>query len=174
APDQLDMGFSERLQHEALPSAAENTTTYRTLDERIHDLDALLSGLIGTSSQTPIFSLAHDWGGLISLGWAADTALRAAGPGPDPAGMIPLNTAVWHNESDPIPAPLQAALAGPLLPGSTVVTPAFLDTTLTLGKPGLAPATKAAYKSPYASRQRRGGIGGFVADIPAVQSHRSR
>lgn len=174
APDQLDMGFSERLQHEALPSAEENTTTYRTLEERIHDLDALLAELIGKSSQTPLFSLGHDWGGVISLGWAADTALRAAGSGLDPVGMIALNTAVWHNESDPVPAPLQAALAGPLLPGSTVVTPAFLDTTLTLGKPGLAPATKAAYKSPYASRQRRGGIGGFVADIPAARSHRSR
>lgn len=174
APDQLDMGFSERLEHPKLPSADDNTTTYRTLEQRIFDLDALLGELIDEHSTTPIFSLGHDWGGVVSLGWAADATLRAAGSGFEPAGMISLNTAVWHDETQPIPAPLQAALAGPLLPGSTVTTPAFLDTTLALGKPGLAPEIKAAYKAPYNGRERRGGIGGFVADIPAMHWHRSR
>src|SRR5699024_5295442 len=88
--------------------------------------------------------------------------------------MISLNTAVWHEESDPIPAPLLAALAGPVLSGSTVVTPAFLDTTLALGQSALAKDIKTAYKAPYRGCQDRGGIGGFVADIPATESHRSR
>src|SRR5699024_9974459 len=174
APDQLDMGFSERLTHEALPSAAGATTTYRTLDQRINDLDALLATLLGTSPTPPIFSLGHDWGGVVSLGWAADDQLRQAGSGLTPTGMISLNTAVWHDEADPIPAPLQAALAGPLLPGSTVATSAFLDTTLALGTPPLDRTIKTAYKAPYRHRSRRGGIGGFVADIPAQESHRSR
>lgn len=174
APDQLDMGFSERLPHPELPSAGGNPTSYRTLSQRIADLDALLKALLGTTPRPPVFSLGHDWGGVVSLGWAADTALRAAGSKITPTGMISLNTAVWHDESEPIPAPLQAALAGPLLPGSTVLTNAFLDTTLSLGNPSLTGAIKKAYRAPYGDRQQRGGIGGFVADIPADDSHRSR
>ncbi|OAV60962.1 hydrolase [Enteractinococcus helveticum] len=174
APDQLDMGFSERLTHDALPSAAGATTTYRTLAQRIRDLDALVATVLGASPTPPIFSLGHDWGGVVSLGWAADDQLRQAGSGLTPTGMISLNTAVWHDEADPIPAPLQAALAGPLLPGSTVATSAFLDTTLALGNPPLDRTIKTAYKAPYSLRSRRGGIGGFVADIPAQDSHRSR
>ena len=174
APDQLDMGFSERLAHDAFPSASGATTTYRTLDQRIRDLDALLATVLGDQPKPPVFSLGHDWGGVVSLGWAADDQLRQTGSGLTVTGMISLNTAVWHDEADPIPAPLQAALAGPLLPGSTVATSAFLDTTLALGHPPLEKSTKAAYKAPYTHRDRRGGIGGFVADIPAQDTHRSR
>lgn len=174
APDQLDMGFSERLGHSGLPSATANTTSYRTLKQRIYDLDALLAGLISDTSTVPVFSLGHDWGGVVSLGWATNGEVRTAGSGIEPAGMISLNTAVWHDESDPVPAPLQAALAGPVLSGSTVVTSAFLDTTLSLGQPALSEQIKTAYKTPYRRRADRGGIGGFVADIPATQSHRSR
>lgn len=173
APDQLDMGFSERLGHAEMPSARGQDTTYRTLDQRIFDLDAVLEAVLDTTPDVPLFTLGHDWGGVVSLGWATHRAIREAGSGLDPAGMITLNTAVWHDEADPIPAPLQAALAGPLLPGSTVVTPAFLDTTLALGNPALSTAVKHAYKAPYADRTRRGGIGGFVADIPASTTHRS-
>lgn len=173
APDQLDMGFSERLSHDGLPSATGTTTSYRTLDQRIADLDALLATMLGDQSQPPLFTLGHDWGGVISLGWATHHHLRHAGSGLTPHGMISLNTAVWHDAADPIPAPLQAALAGPLLPSSTVATTAFLDTTLSLGHPPLHSTIKAAYKAPYRHRNRRGGIGGFVADIPAQKAHRS-
>lgn len=174
APDQLDMGFSERLEHTSLPSAAGSSSSYRTLEQRIYDLDAVVAELISDSDKAPVFSLGHDWGGIISLGWATDADVRSSGSGVEPSGMISLNTAVWHEESDPIPAPLQAALAGPFLSGSTVVTPAFLDTTLALGQPALSADIKTAYKTPYRGRQDRGGIGGFVADIPATESHRSR
>lgn len=174
APDQLDMGFSERLEHTQLPSADDKTTTYRTLEQRIFDLDAVLLATLGGNSKAPIFSLGHDWGGVVSLGWATNHKLRSAGSGLDPAGIISLNTAVWHDEADPVPAPLQAALAGPVLSGSTVITPAFLDTTLSLGHPALSDEIKRAYKAPYIGRARRGGIGGFVADIPAAETHRSR
>lgn len=174
APDQLDMGFSERLAHPELPSAGGAPTSYRTLSQRIADLDALVATVLADAPRPPVFSLGHDWGGVISLGWAADTTLRTTGSKITPAGMISLNTAVWHDESEPIPAPLQAALAGPLLPGSTVLTNAFLDTTLSLGHPALTSEVKKAYRTPYRDRQQRGGIGGFVADIPAENSHRSR
>ncbi|HIY86193.1 MAG TPA: alpha/beta fold hydrolase [Candidatus Yaniella excrementavium] len=173
APDQLDMGFSERLGHSGLPSTTASTTSYRTLSQRVYDLDAIVDELISDTTQVPVFSLGHDWGGIISLAWATNAELRSAGSKIDPTGMISLNTAVWHNKSDAIPAPLQAALAGPVLAGSTVMTPAFLDTTLALGHPGLSGPIKAAYKAPYRGHAERGGIGGFVADIPATDSHRS-
>lgn len=174
APDQLDMGFSERLTHDTWPTAGQTPTTYRTLEQRLADLDALLGTMLTGSDLPPIYTLGHDWGGIVSLGWATDNELRTAGSGLHPAGMIALNTAVWHDEADPIPAPLQAALAGPLLGGSTIATPAFLNTTLALGQPALSDAVKSAYKLPYQERHQRGGIGGFVADIPAAGGHRSR
>jgi len=174
APDQLDMGFSERLAHDTWPNAGPAPTSYRTLDQRILDLDAVLKALLADTQNAPVFTLGHDWGGVVSLGWATDHNVRANGSGINPAGMIALNTAVWHDENDPIPAPLQAALAGPLLSSSTIATSAFLDTTLALGRPGLSTAVKAAYKAPYQQHTRRGGIGGFVADIPATSMHRSR
>lgn len=174
APDQLDMGFSERLAHDTWPTAGQGPTTYRTLDQRLHDLDAVLAAMLGDRPTPPIYTLGHDWGGVVSLGWAADQQLRHNGSQLEPAGMISLNTAVWHDEEDPIPAPLQAALAGPLLASSTIATSAFLDVTLSLGQPALSEAVKTAYKAPYQQRAERGGIGGFVADIPASASHRSR
>src|SRR5699024_12801662 len=57
---------------------------------------------------------------------------------------------------------------------STVVTPAFLNTALGLGHPALTEDIKLAYKAPYSNSTHRGGIGGFVADIPVSEGHRSR
>ena len=56
AVDQLEMGFSER------------TRTRRTLAQRIADLDSLVQTLAPSG---PVVTLGHDWGGPISLGWAA-------------------------------------------------------------------------------------------------------
>ncbi|NUL44903.1 alpha/beta fold hydrolase [Cellulosimicrobium funkei] len=179
APDQLDMGFSERLPHDSLPRPAAaagtpdpvlaNDAGYRTLGGRIADLDALVSALgldVHARAGHPLLTLGHDWGGVVSLGWAGrhQDLVSAA---------MTLNTAVYHDDSEPIPAPLRAALAGPLLPGSTVLTDAFLRVTTALGHPGLDRSIKAAYHAPYAAPGRRGGIGGFVADIPVGPQHAS-
>ncbi|GAA1122113.1 alpha/beta fold hydrolase [Citricoccus alkalitolerans] len=179
APDQLDMGFSERLPHGSLPRPAAaagapdpvsaNDAGYRTLGGRLADLDALVTAL-GLDAQAraghPLLTLGHDWGGVVSLGWAGRHQDLVA-------AAMTLNTAVHHEASQPIPAPLQAALAGPLLPGSTVLTDAFLRVTTALGHPGLGRNLKAAYHAPYAAPERRGGIGGFVADIPVGPQHAS-
>ncbi|RUQ23148.1 alpha/beta fold hydrolase, partial [Micrococcus sp. HSID17245] len=172
APDQLDMGFSERLAHAGSPSAASMGRagdTYRTLGGRIADLDALLAALgLRDLAATghPLITLGHDWGGVVSLGWAARH--------PDlVAGVTTLNTAVHQPEGAPIPAPLQAALAGPVLPASTVTTDAFLSVTTSLATPALDRETRAAYHLPYDTAARRGGVGGFVADIPADPGHGS-
>ncbi|MFP7760239.1 alpha/beta fold hydrolase [Marisediminicola sp. LYQ85] len=152
AVDQLDMGFSER------------TGEHRALAQRVRDLGDLTDEL-GLSG--PVVTLGHDWGGVVSLGWAVDH--------PDETrGIMLLNTAVHQPEGDPIPAPLRLALAGPILGASTVATPAFLETTLALAHPALGAEVKAGYRAPYAAAARRGGIGGFVADIPADDRHESR
>ncbi|QCU77868.1 alpha/beta fold hydrolase [Citricoccus sp. SGAir0253] len=180
APDQLDMGYSERLAHPALPrpaaagpgggpSPASDGAGYRTLAGRIADLDALVRTLgLDTAAREghPLLTLGHDWGGVVSLGWAGRNQDLVT-------GAMTLNTAVHQDADEPLPAPLRAALAGPLLPGSTVLTDAFLRVTTSLARPSLDPAVRAAYHGPYRRAERRGGIGGFVADIPVGPGHAS-
>ena len=51
-----------------------------------------------TSVDHPIVTIGHDWGGVLSLGWASrNTDLVSA--------SISLNTAVHQPEDAPIPAP---------------------------------------------------------------------
>jgi acyl-CoA synthetase (AMP-forming)/AMP-acid ligase II/pimeloyl-ACP methyl ester carboxylesterase len=144
AVDQLEMGFSER------------TGTVRPLARRVADLGNLTDalGLAG-----PVVTFGHDWGGVVSLGWAIDHPELLA-------GVLLLNTAVHQPEDAAIPAPLRLALQGSVLGTATVTTPAFLDTTLALAHPPLSAAVKRAYRVPYRGAARRGGIGAFVADIP--------
>ena len=151
AVDQLDMGFSER------------TGEPRPLATRIADLGAL-TGELGLTG--PVVTLGHDWGGVVSLGWAVDH--------PDAlASVAVLNTAVHQPETLAIPAPLRLALRRSLLTRSTVDTPAFLETTLALAHPALPADVRDAFRSPYRGAARRGGIGGFVADIPVGPEHES-
>jgi acyl-CoA synthetase (AMP-forming)/AMP-acid ligase II/pimeloyl-ACP methyl ester carboxylesterase len=151
AVDQLDMGYSER------------TGVARPLARRVRDLDDL-TGVLGLSG--PVVTFGHDWGGVVSLGWAVDHPELLA-------GVMLLNTAIHQNETEDIPAPLRLALARGVLSTGTVLTPAFLETTLALGHPALPTAVKNAYRAPYRSPARRGGIGGFVADIPVDAGHDS-
>ncbi|WP_091493259.1 alpha/beta fold hydrolase [Microbacterium pygmaeum] len=151
AVDQLDMGFSTR------------TGSARPLARRVADLDDFTSALALTG---PVVTLGHDWGGVISLGWAVEHPELLA-------GVIALNTAVHHPQGVPIPAPLRVAGLRGVLAASTVGTTAFLETTLALAHPPLRSDVKDAYRAPYRSAARRGGIGGFVADIPVDAGHPS-
>lgn len=150
AVDQLELGFSER------------TGRPRPLARRVQDL-ADLTRTLGLTG--PVIPLGHDWGGVVSLGWAVDHPELCA-------GLILLNTAVHQPQGWPIPALLRPALG--LLGPATVSTPAFLEATLTLGHPALDRAIKEGYRAPYHGARRRGGIGGFVADIPVGARHPSR
>ena len=151
AVDQLEMGFSER------------TGVVRTLATRVRDL-ANLTTTLGLTG--PVTTFGHDWGGVVSLGWAVDH--------PDQLDRVMLlNTAIHQDPNHPIPAPLRLALKRSVLGAATVGTPGFLDTTLTLGHPALPADVREAYRSPYLSADRRGGIGGFVADIPVDAAHPS-
>ncbi|MET1043822.1 MAG: alpha/beta fold hydrolase [Microbacteriaceae bacterium] len=151
AVDQLEMGYSER------------TGRTLTLSDRIDDLGALTDAL---GLQGPVVTMGHDWGGVVSLGWATRHPQLLA-------GVMALNTAVHQPRDAPIPAALRLALKRSLLTGSTVHTPAFLNVTLSLAQPALSPQVRAAYAAPYATAERRRGIGAFVADIPVDYRHRS-
>ncbi|MCR8670434.1 alpha/beta fold hydrolase [Agrococcus sp. HG114] len=152
AVDQLEMGFSER------------TPVRRTLPQRVADLAGLTDAL---ALEGPVVTLGHDWGGVVSLGWAVDHPERLV-------GVALLNTAIHHPEGVPIPAPLRLASARGVLAASTVATTAFLDTTLSLASPKLPRDVQDAYRAPYRSAARRHGIGQFVADIPASSADESR
>lgn len=151
AVDQLEMGWSER------------SDLTRTLEQRIADLAAFTEtiGLAG-----PVVTVGHDWGGVISLGWATEHPELLV-------GSMLLNTAVHHPADTPIPAPLRLAGARGMLGAGSVRTTAFLDTTLSLASPPLERDVRDAFRSPYATHARRRGIGAFVADIPATPEHRS-
>ncbi|MCR2812927.1 alpha/beta fold hydrolase [Microbacterium sp. zg.Y1090] len=151
AVDQLDMGFSAR------------TGAPRTLAQRVRDLGDVTDAL---GLEGPVVTLGHDWGGVVSLGWAIDHPQLLA-------GVIALNTAVHHPAGEPIPAPLRLAGTRGVLAASTVATPAFLETTLALAHPALEPEVKDAYRAPYRTAARREGIGAFVADIPVDAAHES-
>ena len=186
APDQLDMGFSARLAHDSLPRP--HGAEVRRIAQRIDDFDAVVTPLLAevagsaaasdgaasatstapaarpASAEHPIVTIGHDWGGVLSLGWAARNSNLVS-------AAISLNTAVHQPEDAPLPAPLAATLAGPMLPTATVVTDGFLRVTLSLGD--LDADIKDAFHAPYATSALRHGVGGFVADIPVDENHPS-
>ncbi|KQM60765.1 alpha/beta fold hydrolase [Agreia sp. Leaf210] len=151
AVDQLEMGFSER------------TGIERGLEQRVSDLSALTETL---ELSGPVVTVGHDWGGVVSMGWAVDH--------PDElSGVVLLNTAIHQPEDRAIPWPLRLTLQRGMLGRATVATPGFLETTLALAHPSLESDVKNGYRAPYRSADRRGGIGAFVADIPVDEQHRS-
>ena len=151
AVDQLEMGWSER------------TGRPRTLADRVRDL-GLLTDALGLEG--PVVTLGHDWGGIVSLGWAVDH--------PDLlAGVVLTNTGLHDPANNALPAPLRLALAPVVTRVGTSATTAFLDTTLGIAHPPLEPAVRDAYRLPYRTGDRRSGIEQFVRDIPATPDHPS-
>lgn len=152
AVDQLEMGWSER------------TGTARRLQDRITDL-SLLTDALGVRG--PVVTVGHDWGGIVSVGWALDNRH-------DLVGMILSNTGIHQDLGQMLPASLELASAPGFRRASTSVTDAFLRTTLSLSEPPLPAEVRDAYLAPYRTRARRAGIEQFVADIPADADHPSR
>ncbi len=76
------MGFSER------------TGTFRRLADRINDLGDLTAAL---GLDGPVVTVGHDWGGVISLGWAVAHPQQLA-------GVVLTNTAVHQPAGTPRPA----------------------------------------------------------------------
>ncbi|MDM7989605.1 alpha/beta fold hydrolase [Arthrobacter sp. zg-Y877] len=150
AVDQLDMGFSER------------TGAFRRLEDRITDLGNLTDALDITG---PVVTVGHDWGGVISLGWALRHRRQLA-------GVVLTNTAV-HPAGYSLPPALKLALHPAVHPWGTRSTDAFIRITHSLASPALPAPVREAFALPYRSAARRQGVANFVADIPAAESHPS-
>ncbi|MFF5790487.1 alpha/beta fold hydrolase [Paeniglutamicibacter sp. NPDC012692] len=151
AVDQLDMGFSAR------------TGVFRRLADRVNDLGDLTNAL---GLDGPVTTVGHDWGGIISLGWALEHRDRLA-------SVVLTNTAV-HPAGHDLPAALRLATHPAVHGWGTTTSTAFLRTTLALAQPALPPEVHKAFMAPYRGAKRRHGVGNFVADIPFGPEHTSR
>ncbi|WP_455833536.1 alpha/beta fold hydrolase [Pseudarthrobacter siccitolerans] len=151
AVDQLDMGYSER------------TGRFRRLADRINDLGDLTDAL---ALDGPVVTVGHDWGGVISLGWALAHPQQLA-------GVVLTNTAVHQPAGSEIPPALRLALHPAVHKWGTTTSDAFLRVTHSLAHPPLPADIRSAYMAPYRGADRRAGVGNFVADIPVDASHPS-
>lgn len=151
AVDQLDMGYSER------------TGTVRDLARRIDDLGRLTDALGLTG---PVVTVAHDWGGPVSLGWALAHLEQVV-------GVVLTNTAVHQPAGAAAPSLIRLARTPGILRTACVTTPTFLRGALAMAEPPLSPGVRAGFAAPYGSAARRAAIGAFVADIPLAPDHPS-
>ena len=149
AVDHLDMGFSDR------------TGTTRRLEQRIADLSALTEriGLHG-----PVVTVAHDWGGPISLGWALQHTSQLR-------GVVLTNTAVHQPENAAAPRIIRLTRSRAALQKSTVDTTAFITGAFEMSKPRTPKHIRAGFLAPYETKERRLAIGEFVEDIPLEDDH---
>ena len=151
AVDQLDMGFSER------------TGRLRRLGDRIADL-AGLTATLGIDGD--VVTLAHDWGGPVSLGWAQDHASQVR-------GVVLFNTAVSQPPTSAAPRLIRLARTPALLRTVTMATPAFVRGTTALSRPRPPREVRDAFAAPYGEASRRVAVQDFVADIPLEPDHPS-
>lgn len=151
AVDQLDMGFSDR------------TKSKRTLEMRIQDLHNFTQQL---DVSGPIITIAHDWGGPISLGWAQLNY-------PSIKGIILLNTAVHQPERVLAPILIKFVRLPGVLQFCTQITKIFIRGALQLTQKKLSSSITQAFFAPYKSSKRRKGIKRFVQDIPLDDNHKS-
>ena len=152
AVDHLDMGFSDR------------TGTTRRLADRVDDLCELTDALGITG---PVVTIAHDWGGPISLGWAQRHL-------PQLRGVILTNTAVHQPEGAPAPRIIRATRSRAALTKATVDTTAFITGAIEMSHPRLQKPVRDGFLAPYATSERRAAIETFVEDIPLEDDHPTR
>jgi acyl-coenzyme A synthetase/AMP-(fatty) acid ligase/pimeloyl-ACP methyl ester carboxylesterase len=151
AVDQLGMGWSERL-----PGR-------RTLAQRVDDLGRLTQALGITG---PVVTVAHDWGGPVSLGWALDHREQVR-------GVVLTNTAVHQPAGSAGPLLIRAAHLPGVRDLTCVRTPTFVRAATALSSPRLPSDVRDAYSAPYGTAERRRAVGDFVADIPFTPGHPS-
>lgn len=149
APDHLNMGYSDR------------TPTDRNLGDRIDDLCALTEAL---GIDGPVITVAHDWGGPISLGWAQRHLDQVQ-------GVVLTNTAVSQPADSAPPWLITTAKSKRVLYTVTQRTLAFVRGALRLSSPEPTAQVRAGFMAPYSTPERRAGIRAFVADVPLDPSH---
>jgi acyl-coenzyme A synthetase/AMP-(fatty) acid ligase/pimeloyl-ACP methyl ester carboxylesterase len=151
AVDQLEMGFSER------------SGRLRTLPTRVDDLCELTDEM-GLDGQ--IVTVAHDWGGPISLGWAQRHLDQLV-------GVVLMNTAVHQPKGSPAPGLIRLTRSRPMLQNVTVNTTSFIRGALEMSHPRPVADVRRGFLAPYLTAERRAAIAEFVADIPLDPDHPS-
>ena len=152
AVDQLGMGWSERIGE------------VRRLAQRVDDLGRVVDAL---GVDGPVVTVAHDWGGPVSLGWALAHRDRLV-------GVVLANTAVHQPAGSPAPALIRIARTPALLRAVCERTPTFVRATTAVSRPRPSAAVRDAFAAPYATADRRGAVADFVADIPLEDDHPSK
>ncbi|MDP9779146.1 acyl-CoA synthetase (AMP-forming)/AMP-acid ligase II/pimeloyl-ACP methyl ester carboxylesterase [Nakamurella flavida] len=152
APDQLGMGWSERLDGP------------RVLADRVADLGALTEAL---RLRGPVVTVAHDWGGIVSLGWAREHPELLA-------GVVLTNTAVHQPGTSAGPPLIRLAHVPAVNAVACVATPLFVRATTSLVRPWAPKDVRDAFAAPYRSPAQRAAVGEFVADVPFAADHPSR
>jgi acyl-coenzyme A synthetase/AMP-(fatty) acid ligase/pimeloyl-ACP methyl ester carboxylesterase len=152
AVDQLGMGWSTRQ----VPA--------RRLAGRVDDLGRVTDAL-GIHGRVVV--AAHDWGGLVSMGWALEHREQVA-------GVVLTNTAVFQPLDQPFSALIRLARNPALRQLACVTTPTFVRGAAALSRPPLDVGVRRALAGPYADASERAAIGAFVADAPLEAGHPSR
>jgi len=149
--DQVGMGWSDRV-----PGV-------RPLATRVTDMGLVLEALKVTG---PVVTVAHDWGGPVSLGWALAHRDQLV-------GVVLANTAVSQPVGSPAPRLIRAVRTPGLLHALTTATPTFVRGTLRLAPTTYSPEIRAGYLAPYRDSASRQAVGDFVEDIPLDSDHPS-
>ena len=152
AVDQLGMGWSTRQ----VPG--------RRLADRVDDLGRLTAAL-GIDGRVVV--AAHDWGGLVSMGWALEHRGLVA-------GVVLTNTALFQPLDQPFSALIRLSRTPALRQLICVATPTFVRGAAVLSRPALDLGVRRALAGPYADASERTAIGDFVADVPLEADHPSR
>ncbi|HSH10162.1 MAG TPA: alpha/beta fold hydrolase [Ilumatobacter sp.] len=151
AVDQLEMGFSER------------SGRVRRLAQRVDDLCELTEAMQITG---PVVTVAHDWGGPISLGWAQRHLEQLV-------GVVLMNTAVHQPAGSPAPSLIRLTRSRPMLQNVTVRTTSFIRGALEMSDQRPPADVRRGFLAPYLTSARRAAIAEFVADIPLDPDHPS-
>jgi cis-3-alkyl-4-acyloxetan-2-one decarboxylase len=149
-PDHIGMGYSDK------PDDSRYTYTLR---QRVDDLENFLEG-IGLTENLTI--LAHDWGGMIGMGYAIRHPERVK-------RLILLNTAAFHLPSDkPLPWMLRLVRDTRLGAWSVLQLNSFARGAAWVActRRRMSAALREMYCSPYDSPANRLATLRFVQDIP--------
>jgi len=148
-PDHIGCGLSDKPDDE----------TYRyTLSSRIDDLETWLAHVVPEGRITLV---AHDWGGMIAMGWAARHASRVA-------RIVLMNTAAFHLPDDMRMPPTLAFVRNTRI-ASWLVRRANLfarGATWMASAKWMPKVVRDAYCAPYDTPAHRLATLRFVQDIP--------
>ena len=136
----------------------------RSARHRVDDLGAVLDALDVTG---PVVTVAHDWGGPISLGWALAPPRPARARGPRQHRRAPARRCARAGAD---PAGPDARRCGTRCAWRRPRSSASRGAS----RPGAARRRARRLAAPYGTAARRHAIGAFVADIPLEPSTSAR